>query len=104
MSVIEKAKEQLQKNSETIYFSRIPQPTKREFIEIALNEFSDDYGMAFTHIFHEWKLLKQLMTEVVLDHEKRIQALEQPISEDKPVTIRLLSGKELIKNGQTSNG
>ena len=95
MDVVEKAKEQLKKNSESLHIDRLPTPIKREFKKFALDEFSDDYGMTLKHVWEEWKLLRQVFDTVIINHEERIQALEGIPAEAKKKTVRNILGKEL---------
>jgi len=55
--------------------SRVPKPTKKEFIQFAFEHFEGDYGMALKFLWDYYKQNKllQLIMEKLLELEKKIE-------------------------------
>jgi len=85
--------------SDGIVMSRVPTPTREEFIKIAEEQFSGDYGMLLAHLLYNYKLFIIFIN----DFNTKLDALSlklDKIEENKlsePKKIRMLSGKELNK-------
>jgi len=85
------------KDKETrLSISRVPKKTKKDFVELADNEFEGDYGMALKSIFDNFSLWKMLFENVDMKLDIIIDKLNNPNKEDKE-RINLLSGKIIKK-------
>ncbi len=94
----------LQENKSSLHIGRIPDKTRKLFIEIAEDEFCSDYGM----------LLKFLLDKVISgdnkhiiekleEQDERIQKLEFR-EEEKKELIKTLNGKVLTVNKKLERG
>ena len=85
------------KDKETrLSISRVPKKTKKDFVELADNEFEGDYGMALKSIFDNFSLWKMLFENIDMKLDIIIDKLNNPNKEDKE-RINLLSGKIIKK-------
>ena len=71
---------------------------KEEFVEFANEEFCDDYGMAFKHVWDNFKLWKVFFENVDYKLDEIIRKLDNP-TEEKPETRTMLSGRK-VKGGK----
>ena len=84
------------RRSKGLVISRLPEPTRSEFIKFAEDNFAGDYGMTLLTLWDSFKksMLYFDNSEVKLNYI--IQMLENQTHEEKPETtkgIRLLSGR-----------
>jgi len=100
---IEKIREKVGVNS--LYISRIPEKTKKEFQEFATAEFCGDYGMLLKHLFDFYKgamLSGNEAYDVALEdlHERVTKLESTPVeekSEKDKVLERIHKRKEALK-------
>ena len=69
--------------------SRLPEKTKKEFIEFANDEFCGDFGMALKHLFDFYKGIigsgNEHIEEALTNLNERLVVLEnKPVEEKKP--------------------
>jgi len=83
--------------SEGIVMSRVPTPTREEFVKLSDSQFAGDYGMALAHLLYNYKLFVIFIN----DFNMKLDALSlklDKIEENKssaPKKIRTLNGREL---------
>jgi hypothetical protein len=79
----------------SLHIKRIPEQTKKEFLEFAKSEFCDDFGFALKHIWDTYKGVMNFELSETIAHlqslEERIEALEQSKEQEK-TGIRMLDG------------
>jgi len=82
---------------EGIVMSRVPTPTREEFVKISEKQFAGDYGMALAHLLYNYKLFIIFINDFNMKLDNimlRLDQLEQNKS-SAPKKIRTLGGKEL---------
>lgn len=81
----------------SLYINRIPKKTKIEFIDLAKEEFADDYGMAIKWLmdFRNGLLSNpnQILMEQVQVLTKQVEGMNQVPDEKKKRVIRSVSGR-----------
>lgn len=88
----------LKEKERKISISRLPKQTKEEFVQFASDEFCDDFGMCFKHVWDSFKLWKiffenmDMKLDKILDEINNFRKAEES-SEKKQ--IKLLSGKRI---------
>ena len=67
-------------NQVSLHISRVPPKTKQEFKDFAGQEFCDDFGMAFKHIWDSYKGVQNFEVQTLLmqvnELSQRVEALE----------------------------
>ena len=101
ISGAKKILKKIRENKGGIYISRIPEKIKKQFIELANEEFCSDYGMCLTFLMkgvvsHE----SQIILDGIGNLDERVSYLESSFSagskeSEKP--IKLANGKEINK-------
>lgn len=99
-----KVAERLRENRQSLHIARVPEKTKKQFIELAEEEFCGDYGMTLKWLMDDIPNLDIRMIIAKLEeHESRISVLESIPKEEKPKkktrkmldgTIKNIGGKE----------
>ncbi len=82
--------------------ARLPKNIKDEFISFAEDEFCEDYGMAFKHVWDNYKFWRVLYENLDYKMNHIINLLENTNSSEKdtPINeIKLLNG-EKIQGGE----
>lgn len=82
----------------SLKISRMPEKTKKAFIELAEEEFCGDYGMLIKALMDGQLTMKEEMMMARLDNlEARIVSLEHvPEKPEKKTSIKMLDGKEKV--------
>ncbi len=91
----------LQENRKSLHIARVPDKTKKAFMDLAEEEFCGDYGMTLKWLIDDILSLDDRMIIAKLeDQETRIQALESatPLGEEKPNedVKKMLDGKKKV--------
>ena len=92
-------------NQVSLHISRVPPKTKEEFKQFANEEFCDDFGMAFKHIWDNFKgvnnfevqttiLQLEELNQTITNLSERIQILESRTQQKETVKKNIL-GTEL---------
>ena len=84
--------------SEGIVMSRVPKPTRDDFVKLAEEQFSGDYGMLLKHLLDNYKLFIIFINDfnIKLDNIMlRLDQMEQNKEGSTSKKIRMLSGREL---------
>jgi len=97
----------LREKERSLFMGRVPKQIKEEFTQLAREEFCDDFGMAFKHIWDNYKLWLQFIHnfDIKLDYILGIVSnlnLEKEPDESKK--IKMLNGKKIkkeVKNERT---
>lgn len=91
----------IRENYGGIHISRVPEKTKKQFIELANDEFCGDYGMTLKFIMTG---LVNADTQMILDNidnlNERVSNLEESYktgTETPAKSIKMMNGKELNK-------
>jgi len=93
-------KEILEKNKTRLSISRVPKKTRETFIELAKEEFEEDYGMLLKWLLDQ-ALEYQMMKERLVDLgtlEARVSALEEQLKFRETQAIKLLDGSIIKKS------
>ena len=69
--------------SDGLVISRLPKPTRDEFIEFANHEFSGDYGMALKHLWDSFKLWKIVFENIDLRLGKILDLMQSSNEQPK---------------------
>ncbi len=83
-----------------IVMSRVPKTTREEFVKYAEEEFCDDYGMCLKYVWDNFKLWKIFFQNMEYKLDEIIRKLDNPIVEEKPEGINMLSGRKVMKGGK----
>ncbi len=81
----------LSEKEKSLHISRIPENTKEIFVEIAKEEFCEDYGMTLKWCLDQALEYQQLKSSLVL--HSQIEKNSSIRSEEKPDEIKMLSGR-----------
>jgi len=84
--------------SDGIVISRVPKPTRDEFIEFANQEFAGDYGLLLKTLWDNYKLWTLFMQNWDIKLNYIIDKLENK-SNNQQITKTMLSGKKILKGG-----
>jgi hypothetical protein len=89
--------------SDGLVISRIPKPTRDEFLQFAEMEFADDYGMALKHLWDNYKLWLVFIQNINTKMDFAIQLLQSNIPTNNITTYhKLMNGKSIeMKGGAT---
>ena len=90
-----------------LVMSRVPTPTREEFIKLADEQFAGDYGMVLSHLLYNYKLFIIFINDFNMKLDNiisRLDQLEQKKEGTEKKKIRSLSGKELNTNTEVQNG
>jgi len=82
-----------------IVMNRVPEITRKEFLEFAEEEFCDDFGMAFNFVwsnFKMWKIFFQNMDMKLDSVLEKISQLENK-EESSEKSVKMLSGRSINK-------
>lgn len=80
--------------------NRIPKVTKEEFITFADAEFCSDYGMAFRHIWDNFKIMSVIETfDIKLNYIITLLENQSKEKEIEPKTKTMLSGRKIVVKG-----
>ena len=79
--------------------SRIPKKTKEEFVNLAREEFCEDYGMCLKYVWDNFKLFSQFLHNFDIKLNYSIELMEKIQIEEKPEkkVVKLLSGRKVEK-------
>lgn len=99
----------LQENRKSLHIARVPDKTKKEFMELADKEFCGDYGMALKWIMDDIPNQDiRMVVSNIENHEARIQALEsigsETIEEEPKPIVKTVGGNKIVKRGSNKNG
>jgi len=100
--------QKLQENRKSLHIARIPDKTKKAFIDLAENEFCGDYGMTLKWLIDDIPGQDTRMIIAKLEEqEARIQALESAthVSKDVPDenVIKMLDGSKKVIRRSNKN-
>jgi len=90
-----------------LVISRVPSPTREEFIKLSNDQFAGDYGMSLAHLLYNYKLFIIFINDFNMKLDNlllRLDQIEQKKEGTEKKKIRLLSGKELNANTEVQNG
>lgn len=87
----------LREKERKLFISRLPMQVKEEFIKLANEEFCEDYGMAFKHVWDNFKLWKVFFENTDYKLDEILRKLDN--TEEKPESITMLSGRK-VKGGK----
>jgi hypothetical protein len=93
--------------AEGLIMSRVPTPTREEFVRLADEQFAGDYGMVLAHLLYNYKLFIIFINDFNMKLDNlllRLDQIEQKKEGTEKKKIRLLSGKELNANTEVQNG
>ena len=88
----------LREKERSLHISRVPKKVKEEFVELAREEFAEDYGMALRELLEKYKEYGMIINNFDIKLNYIIQILEQSTAtqEEKP-DRKMLSGE--LKGG-----
>ena len=92
-----------------LVISRVPDKTRKEFIEFADEEFAGDYGLLLKHIWDEYKRNSFIETVFFQNIDMKLNELLNKDNvpkreEEKPKEIRFLSGRKVEQKKEVKNG
>ena len=92
----------LKEKEKSFHISRIPKQTKEEIIQLAHEEFCDDYGMTLKHVWDNFKLWKVFFENMDMKLNYILELLTQDEKKPEKETITMLSGRkvEKVKGGK----
>lgn len=80
--------------------NRVPENTKREFIELAEQEFCGDYGMTLKFIWEEFKKTNTIYEHFDMKLNEILNRLMNSGEDNDKEEIKLMSGKKIQKGGE----
>ena len=88
----------------SLKISRMPEKTKKAFIELADQEFCGDYGMTLKALMDGQLTMKEEMFMATLEnHETRIVSLEHPPEKpEKEKRVKMLDGTEKVMKSESN--
>ena len=86
----------LREKDRKLFIARMPKNVKEEFIKFAEQEFCDDYGLCFKHIWDSYKMWKFLFENLDYKLDQIIGLIQ---NKENPETkgVKSLSGRKIKK-------